>query len=111
MLTGIGELIAASLVVGFALYKSDDTNFQIAVLPVAVCLLVWLVPDGHGTTIGSGIALGTAAYVAVFLFNRARSVPMPDYPARRHPAERHPHPADGDGATRMSGAVLGAIAL
>lgn len=80
MLTGIGELIAASLVVGFALYKSDDTNFQIAVLPVAVCLLVWLVPNGHGTTIGSGIALGTAAYIAVFLFNRARSVPMPDYP-------------------------------
>ena len=80
MLTGIAELIAASLVVGFALHKSDDTNIQIAVLPVAVGLLLWLVPDGHGAMTGSGIALGTAAYIAVFLFTRARSVPMPDYP-------------------------------
>ena len=80
MVTDIAILSLAALVVGFTLHKSDDTNFQVAVLPVAVLLLLWLVPDGQRAMAGSGIALGTLAYLAMFLFERARSVPMPDYP-------------------------------
>ena len=80
MATDIAILIVAALLVGFALQRSDDTNFQVAVLPVAVLLLFWLAPDGQRGAAGYGTALGTLAYVAVFLFNRARRVPMPDYP-------------------------------
>ena len=80
MPTDITILILAALVVGFALHKSDDTNFQVAVVPVAALLLFWLLPDGQRAAAGYGIALGTLAYVAVFLFNRMRRMPMPDYP-------------------------------
>ena len=80
MATDIAILILAALVVGFALHKSDDTNFQVAVIPVAALSLFWLLPDGQRAAVGYGIALGTLAYVAVFLFNRMRRMPMPEYP-------------------------------
>ena len=79
MMADIAVLILVALTVGFALHKSDDSNFQVAVVPAAVGLLLWLVAEGQRGLGGAGIALGTLAYVAVFLFNRARRVPMPDY--------------------------------
>lgn len=79
MMADIAVLILVALTVGFALHKSDDSNFQVAVVPAAVGLLIWLVAEGQRGLGGAGIALGTLAYVAVFLFNRARRVPMPDY--------------------------------
>ena len=81
MVTDIAILVLAALAVGLALHKSDDTSFQAAVVPVAVLLLLWPVPEAQRAMVGGGIGLGALAYLAVFLLNRIRSVPMPDYPA------------------------------
>lgn len=81
MMMDVAELILVALVVGFALHKSDDSNFQVAVVPVAVGLLLWLFPEGQRGFGGAGIALGALAYIAVFLFQRMRRAPMPSYQA------------------------------
>lgn len=65
--------------VSFAVYKTDDTNFQIAVVPLAIGLLFWLLPEGERGAGGLGIAVGTLAYLGHFLFMRVRAAPMPDY--------------------------------
>ena len=99
MATDIAILILAALVVGFALHKSDDTNFQVAVIPMAALLLFWLLPDGQRATVGYGIALGTLAYVAIFLFNRMQRVPMPEYPVSSPATAAAGEPEAGSTAT------------
>lgn len=64
----------------FGLHKTDDTNLQIVVLPLALGMLFWLSPEGERGWGGAGIALGTAAYLAYFFVMRVRAAPMPAYP-------------------------------
>ena len=71
--------LLSAAAVCFALYKTDDTNFQITVVPLSAGLLFWLSPEGERGAGGVGIAVGTAAYLVYFLAMRLRAAPMPAY--------------------------------
>ena len=79
MITDMAVLVLSGSVVWLALFKSDDSNLQIAVVPVALALLVLLFPEDSRLMGGLGIVAGTFGYLAVFLLNRMRAAPMPDY--------------------------------
>ena len=71
--------LLSAVAVCFAVYKTDDTNLQITVVPLAVVLLFWLSPEGERAAGGLGIAVGTMAYLAYFFVMRLRAAPMPAY--------------------------------
>ncbi|MCY3640744.1 MAG: hypothetical protein OXH37_06995 [Gammaproteobacteria bacterium] len=61
-----------------ALRKTDDTNLQIGVLPLAI-LLVLALPEESAMPASVGLALGAVGYLALFFGTRLRREPMPDY--------------------------------
>ena len=91
MVVEIATLVFVGALVGFALLKLDDTNFQIVVLP-GIVLMVWLVPEVSGTAGALGIAAGTLAYLAIFIRARGQKVSMPDYSGSRDSNEHSSAP-------------------
>ena len=94
-----------------ALQKTDDTNLQIGVIPLAI-LLVLALPEEYAMPASIGVALGVLGYLSVFFVARLRREPMPDYGAagssfaapevalsdrRRAPGRFTPTPAGPDG--------------
>ena len=79
MIGNVAQLAGIALLLGFGLHKSDDSNLQITIVPLAVIALFLLLPEGSRSMGGLGIAAGTVGYVAIFLYNRMRAAPMPDY--------------------------------
>ena len=75
----VAVFLLTATAVSFAVYKTDDTNFQIAVVPLAIGLLFWLLPEGERGAGSIGLAVGALAYLGQFLFMRVRAAPMPDY--------------------------------
>jgi len=69
-----------------ALWKTDDTNAQIAVTPLALVALFLFVPAPWRLASGLGLLAGLPAYVAFFLYQRGQRAPMPDYTSVDGPA-------------------------
>ncbi|GEM_PF-534262 len=73
----LGGLSAA--LVFLCLWKTDDTNAQIGVVPIALLALFTLVPGEARVACGFGLFVSIPAYAAFFVRQRGRRVPMPDY--------------------------------
>lgn len=76
MLIGIAGLAAA--VVYVAMARTDDTNLQIGVVPVALLLLFTLVPAELRLATGLGLLVGVIGYAVSFVRARGAKVPLGD---------------------------------
>lgn len=82
--------LVGAVVAFVALWKTDDTNAQIAVPPILGVALFLLVPEPWRLASGLGLLAGLPAYVVFFLYQRGQRVPMPDYTAVDAPAPATP---------------------
>lgn len=71
-------LLFVALATYLALRWLDDSSAQIVVLPVAIAGVV-LSPEPYRLMAGLGVLLGVIGFLAVFFYERGRSVPMPNY--------------------------------
>ena len=65
-------------VIFLALQKTDDTNLQIGVIPLAI-LLILALPERSAIPASVGVAFGAIGYLVFFFGARLRREPMPDY--------------------------------
>ena len=72
------HVVIAAPVMFLALRKTDDTNLQVGVIPLAIALILVL-PQSYAIPASIGVAIGVIGYLAVFFGARLRREPMPDY--------------------------------
>jgi protocatechuate 3,4-dioxygenase beta subunit len=79
--------VMCSLIVYVVLTRLDNTDYQLAVLPVAAAL-IWLAPGNEYLIATLGVVVGAVAYLAVFVRARGQRVAMPPYVPSSVSAER-----------------------